>query len=388
MYKVYVDKGFVNKDKTWKKISEDTDCELIICNGFSDLILKIDVEHKNIIYLYDYSNNNDCYEKARVIKGKFPNCAINIVANGSLVNPKHLNRIGVNALIKASGAKEILDNLDKSKQLVETYLSDQYVHIDDSELKYKPISVVSVVGASGGVGKTTIATNLAASFAEFGLKTCLVDMSLQFGDVGLFTNIKPTFTVYDLLVNHNEFNPNMNLFIQHVNPNLFVLPAPVLPEQGDYITRSMISRLIKNLSVYFDVVVFDTASIINDISLELYHLSQQIVMVTTKDLGSLKNTKLALDILTKLNLNDKIKLVLNKYDSPKFVVEDVAVQKMLGVDIISSIPHTNTVTGNAINMGVPFIYSYPREPISDALRDLMSKVRYNCIVGESNLEKK
>lgn len=388
MYKVYVDKGFINKDKTWKKISEDIDCELIICNGFSDLILKIDVEHKNIIYLYDYSNNNDCYEKARVIKGKFPNCAINIVANGSMVNPKHLNRIGVNALIKASGAKDILDNLDKSKQLVETYLSDQYVHIDDSELKHKPISVVSVIGASGGVGKTTVATNLAASFAEFGLKTCLVDMSLQFGDVGLFTNIKPTFTVYDLLVNHNEFNPNMNLFIQHVNPNLFVLPAPVLPEQGDYITRSMISRLIKNLSVYFDVVVFDTASIINDISLELYHLSQQIVMVTTKDLGSLKNTKLALDILTKLNLNDKIKLVLNKYDSPKFVVEDTAVQKMLGVDIISSVPHTNTVTGNAINMGVPFIYSYPREPISDALRDLMSKVRYNCIVGESNLEKK
>ena len=388
MYKVYVDKGFVNKDKTWKKIGEDQDCELIICNGFSDLILKIDVENKNIVYLYDYSNNNDCYEKARVIKGKFPNCAINIVANGSTVNPKHLNRIGVNALMKASGAKDILDNLERSKHLVETYLSDQYVHIDDSELQYKPINVVSVVGASGGVGKTTIATNLAASFAEFGLKTCLVDMSLQFGDVGLFTNVKPTFTVYDLMVNHGEFNPNMNLFIEHINPNLFILPAPVLPEQADYITRSMVTRLIKNLSVYFDVVVFDTPSIINDICLELYHMSQQIVMVTTKDLGALKNTKLSLDILEKLNLSNKIKLVLNKYDSPKFVVEDKAVQKMLGVDIISSVPHTNTITGNAINMGVPFIYSYPREAISDALRDLMSKVRYNCIIGESNLEKK
>jgi pilus assembly protein CpaE len=291
-------------------------------------------------------------------------------------------------MIKPGDSKAILDNLDQSKRLAESYTSDQYVHVDDKNIKYKDINVVSVIGPSGGVGKTTIATNLAASFAEFGLKTCLVDLSLQFGDVGLFTNIKPTFTVYDLMVNNSDFNPNMNLFIEHVNPNLFVLPAPVLPEQADYITRSMVAKMIKNLSVYFDVVVFDTPSIINDICLELFQLSHQVVLVTTKDLGSIKNSKLAIDLLTKLRVDNKIKLVLNKFDSPKFVVENEAVRRMLGVDIISLVPHTNTITGNAINMGVPFIYSYPREPISDAVRELMTKVRYNCIVGDTRIEKK
>ena len=150
----------------------------------------------------------------------------------------------------------------------------------------------------------------------------------------------------------------------------------------------MISKMIKNLSVYFDVVVFDTPSIVNDICLELFQLSHQIVLVTTKDLGSLKNSKLAIDLLTKLHVDDRIKLVLNKFDSPKFVVENEAVRRMLGVDIISLIPHTNTITGNAINMGVPFIYSYPREAISDAVRELMSRVRYNCIVGGTKVEKK
>ena len=387
MYKVYVDKSIVNKNKVWKSL-ENNDCELVICNGFSDLVMKIELEGKNIIYLYDYSSNSDCYDKARVLKGKFPNSVINIVINGVNVNPKHLNRIGVNSMIKGNDSKTVLDNFEQSKRLVDTYLNDQYVHIDESQLKYKEINVVSVIGPSGGVGKTTVATNLAASFAEFGLKTCLVDLRLQFGDFGLFKNIKPTFTVYDLMVNNSDFNPNMNLFIEHVNPNLFVLPAPVLPEQADYITRSMVAKMIKNLSVYFDVVVFDTPSIINDICLELFQLSQQIVLVTTKDLGSLKNSKLAIDILTKLRVVDRLKLVLNKYDSPKFVVENEAVRKMLGVDIISLIPHTNTITGNAINMGVPFIYSYPRETISDSIRELMSKVRYNCIVGDTKLEKK
>lgn len=387
MYKIFIDKGFVNKNKIWKNLNS-SDSEVVVCNGFSDLVMKISLNDNNIIYLYDYDSNSDCYDKARVLKGKFTNCVINIVENGTNVNPKHLNRIGVNALIKGNDTKVILDNLEKSKRLMDSYLSDQYVHVDDAELKYKDINVVTVIGASGGVGKTTIATNLAASFAEFGLKTCLVDLSLQFGDVGLFTNIKPTFTVYDLMVNSNDFNPNMNLFIEHVNPNLFVLPAPVLPEQADYITRSMVAKMIKSLSLYFDVVVFDTPSIINDICLELFQLSHQIVLVTTKDLGSLKNSKLAIDILAKLHVDDKVKLVINKYDSPKFVVEDDAVRRMLGIKVISHIPHTNTITGNAINMGVPFIYSYPREAISDSIRELMSNVRYNCLVGDTNIEKK
>ena len=387
MYKIFIDKGFINKNKIWKNLNS-SDSEVVVCNGFSDLVMKISLNDNNIIYLYDYDSNSDCYDKARVLKGKFPNCVINIVENGVNVNPKHLNRIGVNALIKGHDTKIILDNLEKSKRLMDSYLSDQYVHVDDAEIKYKDINVVTVMGTSGGVGKTTIATNLAASFAEFGLKTCLVDLSLQFGDIGLFTNIKPTFTVYDLMINSNDFNPNMNLFIEHVNPNLFVLPAPVLPEQADYITRSMVAKMIRSLSLYFDVVVFDTPSIINDICLELFQLSHQIVLVTTKDLGSLKNSKLAIDILAKLRVDDKVKLVINKYDSPKFVVEDDAVRRMLGIKVISHIPHTNTITGNAINMGVPFIYSYPREAISDSIRELMSNVRYNCLVGDTNIEKK
>jgi pilus assembly protein CpaE len=111
-------------------------------------------------------------------------------------------------------------------------------------------------------------------------------------------------------------------------------------------------------------------------------------MVTTKDLAALKNTKLQLDILDKLSLTDKIKLVLNKHDSPKFIVNNEDVKKMLNVDVLTTIPHTNTVTVNSINMGVPFIYSYPKEPISDNIRELMSKVRYNCIVGGYDVEKK
>lgn len=386
MYKVYVDKVLFNKEKAWKNIANESKYEVISYHGFSDLIVKLNIEDDNIIYLFDYSTSNDCYEKIRVLKGKFSACALNIVSNGIKLEAKHLNRLGVNASIKANDANAIRETVANSAALVDTFNNESYVHVEDHE--YKDISVVSVIGASGGVGKTTIATNLAASFAEFGLKTCLVDFSLQFGDVAMFTNVKPNFTVYDMLLNKMDLTPNLNLFIEHVNPNLFVLPAPVLPEQADYINRAMVSKLIQNLSTSFDVLVFDTPSIVNDLNLELYKLSKQIVMVTTKDLAAIKNAKLQLDILDKLSLTDKIKLVLNKYDSPKFIVSNEDVRKMLNVDVLTTIPHTNTVTVNSINMGVPFIYSYPKEPISDTIRELMSKVRYNCIVGGYDVEKK
>ena len=388
MYKVYIDRVLFSKDKYWKNIANDEKYEVISYNGFSDLIMKLNIEDNNIIYLFDYSTSNDCYEKVRVLKGKFASCALNVVTNGVNLEAKHLNRLGVNVSLKANSSADINESLINSVNLIDSYNNENYIHVDESEHEYKDVNVISVIGASGGVGKTTVATNLAASFVEFGLKTCLFDFSLQFGDVALFTNVKPKYTVYDLLINNKDFTPNLNLFIEHVNPNLFVLPAPVLPEQADYINRSMVSKLIRNLSTSFDVVVFDTPSIVNDLCLELYKLSQQIVLVTTKDLTSLKNSKLAIDILEKLGVNDKVKLVVNKYDSPKFVVENDAVKKMLGTSVISAIPHTNTVTGNAINMGVPFIYSYPKEPISDAVRELMSKVRFNCIIGDYNIEKK
>ncbi len=388
MYKVYVDKPLFSKDKFWKNIANNEKFEVVSYNGFSDLVVKLSLEDNNIIYLFDYSTSNDCYEKIRVLKGKFASCALNVVTNGVRLEAKHLNRLGVNATLKANSSADINDSLNNSVNLIDSYTSENYVHVEDGEIEYKDVSVISVVGTSGGVGKTTVATNLAASFAEFGLKTCLVDFSLQFGDVGLFTNIKPNFTVYDLLLNNKDFTPNLNLFIEHVNANLFVLPAPVLPEQADYISRSMVSKLIRNLSTAFDVIIFDTPALVNDLCLELYKLSQQLVLVTTKDLSSLKNAKLAYDIMDKLGVSDKVKLVLNKYDSPKFVVENEAVKKMLGIDVISAIPHTNTVTANSINMGVPFIYAYPKEPISDAIRELMSKVRFNCIVGDYNIEKK
>ena len=65
MYKVYVDKVLFNKEKAWKNIANESKYEVISYHGFSDLIVKLNIEDDNIIYLFDYSTSNDCYEKRK-----------------------------------------------------------------------------------------------------------------------------------------------------------------------------------------------------------------------------------------------------------------------------------------------------------------------------------
>lgn len=389
MYKIYLDKEIISSNRKWKKLMNYQDSETIIYKGFSDLILKLEFTDKNIIFFSDFKSQNDCYEKIKLLRGKFPRIVVNVVTNNKLDIGK-LKRVGVNEIIKINRSKEIMLVMQQSLKLADAYANENFVHVRDNKqlVNKREVNLITVLGPTGGVGKTTIATNLAASYAEFGLKVCLVDYSLQFGDVGLFTDVKPVFTVYDLVVNNLDSNPNLNLFLEHINPNLFVLPAPVLPEQADYITRTMTAKLIKILSMAFDVIIFDTAAIMNDLNLELLKVSQQTVLVTTKDLAALKNTKLLMDILIKLNVDDRVKVVINKADSPKYAIDTEIVKRMLGVDIISLIPTNDEVAFNSINLGVPFIYSYPNEKISDEVRSLMSTVRYNCIVGEYKVEKK
>ncbi len=388
MYKIYVDKDIYNSNKLWRKTNEYKDTEVIIYNGFADLILKLEMTDKNIIFMSDFRTPNDCYEKVKILRGKYPLSVVNVVYEGNL-NVGELKRVGLNELIKPSRTKAITLVLEQSFRLADTYANQDFVRVDSSNIitiDRRDINLVTVVGSSG-VGKTTVAANLASAYAEFGLKVCLVDFSLQFGDVGLFTNIKPTFTVYDLAMNNLDSNANLETFINKVNSNLYVLPAPVLPEQADYITRTMVPKIIKALSLTFDTVIFDTSALVNDLNLELYKLSQQIVLVTTKDLAALKNTKLIMDILAKLKVDEKIKFVLNKHDAPMYLVENEVVKKMFNLDIMSLVPYNDVVAVNALNMGVPFIYSYPREDVSDAIRTLMSTVRYNCIVGDYKVEK-
>jgi len=132
MYKVYIDKGAINLDRRWKKIAAK-DSEIIIFEDYSDLILKLSLNEKNIIFLSDFKSENDCYEKIRILRGKFPLSVVNIVTNAKYKTGE-LKRVGLNELVNPSKIKRAMIVLQQSFDIADSYYNQNYVHVDDTDI--------------------------------------------------------------------------------------------------------------------------------------------------------------------------------------------------------------------------------------------------------------
>ncbi|MGI6092397.1 MAG: AAA family ATPase, partial [Negativicutes bacterium] len=178
--------------------------------------------------------------------------------------------------------------------------------------------IITIFSTKGGIGKTTIATNLAVALADrTGAKVGIVDADLQFGDVSLFLNLLPQATIADLVRDIDNLDPTLiNSYLTAYNENVKVLPAPFRPEQAETITGSHLSAILETMQTMFDYVIVDTAPMFNDTILSILDVSDQIMVVSSMDLPTIKNVKLCLEIMESLNyLPDKVKVVLNRANS-------------------------------------------------------------------------
>jgi len=67
-------------------------------------------------------------------------------------------------------------------------------------MKIKPGAIIAVINNKGGVGKTTVATNLAYGLSQRGYNTALVDFDSQANSTSIILKgMTPTYTIFDLL---------------------------------------------------------------------------------------------------------------------------------------------------------------------------------------------
>lgn len=191
------------------------------------------------------------------------------------------------------------DKKDKKKIEVE---EDRQAHI------------IAVYSPQGGAGKTTIATNLAAALMREGVRVLLVDCDLQFGDVGVFLNLKPQATIADLIRSVDDLDIDLinGVLVTH-DSGLRVLAAPLRPEDADYVPTDKVPLLIEKLGSLFDYVVLDMSSRIDEMALALFDMASRIMLVLNPTLPALKNGIASMTLLDSLQYpEEKIQLVLNR----------------------------------------------------------------------------
>jgi len=230
--------------------------------------------------------------------------------------------------------------------------------------------VITVFGSKGGLGKTTIATNLAVKLAQSKKKVALVDLDLQFGDVYIYMDLEPKDTIAELV--QEVFVPNIDSVRSYMmvhSSGVHVLCAPKSPEYADVVSAERIQSLLRLLRSYYDYVIVDTPPTFDDVTITAIEASTTVLFVTGLDISILKNSKLSISLLTSLQQKDKVRIVVNRaVEINTVTMSDV--QSVIGCPIWAKIPSDYKVAVSALNRGIPFVIGEPNSKLSLAIGDI------------------
>ena len=232
--------------------------------------------------------------------------------------------------------------------------------------------VVAVFSPKGGVGRTTVAVNLAVAAASLGNKRiALMDGSFQFGDVGVLLNLNPKNKSIADLVPELEVGEleSVDTFVINHSSGVRVLLAPASPEAAEHVTASHVKRVIEALRSEHDLVIVDCTSTFNDTTLAILDESDIILTLLSLEITSIKNMRLFLEVAEQLGYGGtKIRLVLNRADSTLGIrVADV--EHSIGRKVDHTIVSDGRSVVYALNRGVPFFLSNREAQVSqDILR--------------------
>lgn len=219
--------------------------------------------------------------------------------------------------------------------------------------------MMAVFSPKGGVGRTTVATNLAIAIRSLtGKKVALVDCSLLFGDIGIMLNLPTNKTISDLVANIQALDQDLlnGVMVDH-SSGVKVLLAPSRPELAELISAEHVRKILSLLKSHYDYVVVDTHASFDDTMLSALDLSDRILVLTTLEMPAIKNVKLFLEVAEALHYaHDKLMLVLNRADSTGGIeVQDI--EESIRFKVSANIVSAGQPMTAAINQGVPIVMS-------------------------------
>ncbi len=232
-------------------------------------------------------------------------------------------------------------------------------------------TIITIFGAKGGIGKTTISTNLATTLAKMtGANVCLVDMDTRFGDVAIMMDIAVEVSIADVARNIDDIDRDKirDYLVKH-HSGVSILPAPPHPTEWRNMTPQHIEKIIELLAQTHDYVIIDTPGTFNELIATTLELANLILLITSMDIASIKDTALALEMLRAAAVSDdKVKLTINHSTASNSLrEEDVA--RVLEYDVFWRIPHDLSVSSST-QLGQPIVIAKPYARVSRSIIDL------------------
>ena len=231
-------------------------------------------------------------------------------------------------------------------------------------------TMISVLGPKGGTGKTLTTCNLATALAAGGARPVVVDLDLQFGDVGLALGLRPERTIYDLAVAGGSLDGDkVDAFLAEAESGVRALLAPLRPDQASAVDIAFLRAVFELLRARYEFVIVDTPPAFTPEVIAAIDASSQLCVVGMLDALSLKDTKIGLETLAQMGYDPgAVTLVLNRADTNVGIAQ-ADVERLLGRKPDVLVPSDRAIP-RAITDGRTITEAEPRSGAAKAFRSL------------------
>ena len=262
---------------------------------------------------------------------------------------------------------------DDVEDAVDAYPAEPYEPAEAAQSTGPLAKLLTIASATGGCGKTFFATNAASIFTAAGARVLLVDLDLQFGEVAAALQVQHAYTLYDGLYGTSGERLPASAMREHLDDLVYhhplgfdVLTAPRDPVLADFVGARDAMTMLDAVLPRYDIVIADTPPSLNDVVIAALDRSDLVAVLATLDVPSLRNLTSFLDVLHRLDMDDKrVRLVLNKAERDVGVTVEQA-NEAFGGRFEGVLPVDRAVS-RSVNLGTTVAVHEPRAKVSRAL---------------------
>jgi pilus assembly protein CpaE len=368
-----------------KKLLEKQQYHVITAHQFDKLHPLLAENNQSVLFLDAYKKYN-VYDLCQEISALYPHVYIILVVPEDMENLKKAMLMGASDTLQSTyNLGELSEAVAHAKKFMDHRAK---VEPNLNKLVKEKSRVIAVSGPKGGVGRTVVTVNLAVAFAKMGLKVAVIDANLQFGEVGIYFNVKPKRTIYEWVKEgYGRPEYSLNQYMTLVDGDVAVLAAPHRPEFFEGISEKHIKDAIEEAKTLFDVVLVDMPVYLSEIHLRCLGLADEILLLTLNGISGLRLCQLYLETLETIHLKEKVKLVLNRITKGQGL-ELKKIEEILDINVFHTFPEQSSIVSDSIKTGQPFMLTNARSTIGKAIMNLTEKVASQKTVLHMEMTKK
>jgi Flp pilus assembly CpaE family ATPase len=251
---------------------------------------------------------------------------------------------------------------------------------DPPDAPARPLApIVAVMGAKGGVGASFVACQLAVSLQSQGARTAVVDLNLPLGDVALYFDLRPRYTLAHVARDADRLDAAYlrGALAEH-HSGVCVLASPARLDEAMLVKADHVDRVLRLLSQDFDYVVVDVSREWKETSIRALDAASQVLLVTLSEVATLSQARKHLELLRRLGRPEQaIHLVTNR-DTAAGQLSDADYLGFLGRAPEARIPNDFASTLLSVNEGRPVGEVAPRGPLQQAYDALALQLAAWC----------